>query len=109
MFKATAAATQLSEFWIEVGGVSIDCLRGGRGRPILFLHPAVGREGAATALGLLARDGDLIVPSRPDFGPSPRPWCARTVDDLADRYLDLMEACNLQNVALIGVSFGAWI
>src|SRR6478752_5753448 len=57
----------------------------------------------------LARSFTLIAPSHPGFGRSELPRTMTTVDDLAYFYLDLMEALDLKDVVLAGVSFGGWI
>src|SRR5258706_15981299 len=52
------------------------------------------------------RTADRAVPSR--LRPF-RPAGLTTVDDLAYFYLDLMDALDLRDTLVIGVSLGAWI
>jgi pimeloyl-ACP methyl ester carboxylesterase len=54
----------------------------------------------------LARHWQVIVPRHPGFGASERPDGFRTVHDLAYLYLDLLERRDLQDVMLVGSSFG---
>ena len=57
----------------------------------------------------LATQTRVIAPTHPGFGASPAPAAMTTVDDLSYFYLDLMEALDLRDVIVVGVSFGGWI
>jgi len=102
-----AAEPPMSPF--IVNGARIELIDRGHGRPILFLHPHIGLDPSAPVLAMLAEGGRLIAPSHPGFGHSERPACITTVDDLAYFYLDLMDALDLRDTFVIGVSLGAWI
>jgi len=93
----------------EIAGVRIDLVRRGQGRPLLFLHPAIGLKPTDPVLDELARNFALLAPSHPGFGRSELPRHITTVDDLSYFYLDLIEALDLRDVTLVGVSFGGWI
>jgi pimeloyl-ACP methyl ester carboxylesterase len=93
----------------SVGGLRIEMLERGHGRPLLFLHPEIGIEPSAAVLGELARGGRVIAPSHPGFGRSEIAKSMTSVDDLAYFYLDLLDALDLTDVVLIGVSLGGWI
>src|SRR5258706_244235 len=103
-----AAAEPLTSTFI-VNEVHIELIDRGHGRPILFLHPHIGLDPSAPVLAMLAECGRLIAPSHPGFGHSDRPADITTVDDLAYFYLDLMDALDLGDTLVIGVSLGAWI
>src|SRR5262245_60062948 len=92
-----------------VNGVRLEVIERGRGAPLLFLHPEIGIEGSAPAIDALARSRRVIAPTHPGFGGSDLPKGFSTVDDLSYFYLDFLEALSLRDVALVGVSFGAWI
>ncbi len=92
-----------------INGLEIEILTRGRGAPLLFLHPETGLDPSAAVLDRLAVGRQLIAPSHPGFGRSGVAKSMTTVDDLAYFYLDLIEALDLRDVALVGVSFGAWI
>jgi pimeloyl-ACP methyl ester carboxylesterase len=93
----------------EIAGVRLELIRRGQGRPLLFLHPAIGLRPTDRVLDELAKSFSVIAPSHPGFGKSDLPRHLTTVDDLAYFYLDLMEALDLRDVTLAGVSFGGWI
>ncbi|HUB95884.1 MAG TPA: alpha/beta fold hydrolase [Stellaceae bacterium] len=94
---------------VTVAGVRIEMVERGTGRPLLFLHPAIGIDPAAPVLDALAAKARVIAPSHPGFGGSDQPKDMNTVDDLAYFYLDLLEALEIKNAILVGVSFGGWI
>jgi pimeloyl-ACP methyl ester carboxylesterase len=94
---------------ISVGGVKIDMIERGRGRPLLFLHPGIGIDRAAPVLDHLAEHARVIAPTHPGFGASEQPPSYDRVDDLAYFYLDLMDQLNLKGALVVGVSLGGWI
>jgi pimeloyl-ACP methyl ester carboxylesterase len=94
---------------LTVNGTRVDMFECGRGRPLLFLHPGIGIDPAAPVLDRLAERARVIVPTHPGFGASELPKSFTTVDDLAYFYLDLLDALDLREVVLVGVSFGGWI
>jgi pimeloyl-ACP methyl ester carboxylesterase len=95
--------------WIEVRGSRVECIERGSGRPLLFLHPSIGIDPAAPVLNHLARGARVIAPSHPGFGASDLPPSFTSVDDLAYFYLDLLDALDLRDLILVGVSLGGWI
>src|SRR5215467_9367847 len=103
--NAAAAPTST----IIVNGARIELIDRGHGRPILFLHPHIGLDSSAPVLAMLAEGGRLIAPYHPGFGHSERPAGITTVDDLSYFYLDLIDALDLRDTLVIGVSLGAWI
>jgi pimeloyl-ACP methyl ester carboxylesterase len=94
---------------LVVAGIRIELIERGKGRPLLFLHPGIGIDPAAPVLARLAEGARVIAPSHPGFGGSDQPKDMTTVDDLAYFYLDVLEALDLRDAIVVGVSFGAWI
>lgn len=92
-----------------VNGVRLEAIECGSGKPLLFLHPGIGIDPEARVLDLLAAARQVTAPVHPGFGASELPGHFDSVDDLAYFYLDLLEQRGWRNVALVGVSFGAWI
>ncbi|HEY1364960.1 MAG TPA: alpha/beta hydrolase [Xanthobacteraceae bacterium] len=95
--------------FISISGIRIELFEQGRGRPLLFLHPATGIDGNAPVLQRLATRCRVIAPVHPGFGRSELPKGFDSIDDLAYFYLDLSEALSLRDVAIVGVSFGGWL
>jgi pimeloyl-ACP methyl ester carboxylesterase len=81
----------------------------GEGSTILFLHCSEGLEASIPFLNRLAVRNRVIATAHPGFGRSELPTHFREVGDLAYFYLDFLQAFELRNVVLAGVSFGAWI
>jgi pimeloyl-ACP methyl ester carboxylesterase len=93
----------------RVADIDIELIVHGEGRPLLFLHPAIGIEPNAAILDELGRHVRVIAPSHPGFGRTPNSPDFTTVDDLSYFYLDLLRAFDLRDTIVVGVSFGAWI
>jgi len=92
-----------------INGVRLECIDRGDGPPLLFLHPGIGIAPDALVLDLFARTHRVLAPFHPGFGNSDLPKGMTSVDDLSYFYLDFLEALDLRDVVVAGVSFGAWI
>jgi pimeloyl-ACP methyl ester carboxylesterase len=79
---------------LTVQGIELEVLRRGRGRSILALHGFDTIDPSAPFLDLLARHGEVIAPSSPGFGHSPRPRDFDTVYDLVHLYLAASTHCR---------------
>lgn len=94
---------------LSVMGIELEVLRRGRGRPMLLLHGFDTIDAEAPFLGGLARHGEVVAPSAPGFGHSPRPEDFDTVHDLVHLYLAALDALPGDKVTLVGFSFGGWL
>ena len=94
---------------LSVGEIELEVLRRGSGRPVLLLHGLQTVDPRARFLDLLGRTTEIIVPSHPGFGLSPRPADFETVYDLVHLYLEVLDALPYEKVALMGFSFGGWL
>lgn len=94
---------------MEVGGTQLELIDKGSGRPVLFLHPHIGLQGAGAFIDKLSVGGRVLAPSHPGFGRTGLPKGCSSVDDIAYFYLDFIEQLDLRDVLLAGCSFGAWI
>ena len=92
-----------------VSGIALETLRRGRGHKLLLLHGFEPIPPTAPFLDLLARRAEIIAPSSPGFGRSPRPDDVAAVYDLVHLYLDLLETLPDPKVSVIGFSFGGWL
>jgi pimeloyl-ACP methyl ester carboxylesterase len=92
-----------------VRGIELETVRRGAGRPILLLHGFQTIDPEARFVGLLGRHGEIIAPSSPGFGQSPRPKDFDTVYDLVHLYLEVLEMLSGDKIALVGFSFGGWL
>jgi pimeloyl-ACP methyl ester carboxylesterase len=94
---------------LTVCGIELEIVRRGAGRPILLLHGFQTVDLEARFLDLLARHGEVIAPSSPGFGNSPRPKFFDTVYDLVHLYLEMLDTLPGDKVALVALSFGGWL
>lgn len=94
---------------LSVQGIDLETLRRGAGRPVLLLHGFDTVDAEAPFLDLLGRHAEIVAPSAPGFGRSPRPKDFDTVYDLVHLYLAALEALPGGKVTLLGLSFGGWL
>lgn len=98
---------------LRVGPHELEALRrrGGtrEAAPILLVHGIHPIAAGAPFLELLATKGEVIAPSHPGFGMSPRPPDFDTMYDLVHLYLAVLDALEGDRVTVIGFSFGGWI
>ena len=94
---------------LTVQGIDLEVLRRGSGRPIVLLHGFQTVDRRAPFLELLARHGEVIAPSSPGFGQSPRPKDFDTVYDLVHLYLAALDVLPGDKITLLGFSFGGWL
>jgi pimeloyl-ACP methyl ester carboxylesterase len=93
----------------SVLGIEIEALRHGAGRPLLMLHGFDTIDPAAPFLDLVGRHAEILAPSAPGFGHSPRPKDFDTIYDLVHLYLALLESLPGPKTSLLGFSFGGWL
>jgi pimeloyl-ACP methyl ester carboxylesterase len=93
---------------IAIRGCNIGLMRGGTGRPLLFLHGGGGAGQWLPFMDELAARHDVIVPEHPGFGASDTPDWLDNIHDLACFYLDLLDQLDLREVDLVGHSLGGW-
>jgi pimeloyl-ACP methyl ester carboxylesterase len=101
---ATAAAQRLS-----VRGIELEVVRRGAGPPLVLLHGWQPIPPQAPVLERLAAHAEVIAPSHPGFGHSPRPDDFDTIYDLIHFYLALLDELPFPRVTLVGCSFGGWL
>ena len=94
---------------VTIRDCSIRLMRGGSGSPLLFLHGGSGAGAWLPFLSNLATRFDVLVPEHPGFGASDIPPWLDNIADLANFYLDLLDALDLEGVHLVGHSLGGWV
>ena len=73
------------------------------------MHGINNISGTAPFLELLAEHGEIIAPSHPGFGASPRPADFDTMYDLVHFYRGVLDTRPAGKITMIGFSFGGWI
>jgi pimeloyl-ACP methyl ester carboxylesterase len=94
---------------LAVHGIELEVVRRGAGWPVLLLHGMQTVDPDARFMALLAERAEVIAPSHPGFGGSPRPDGFETVYDLVRLYLDVVEALGHDKMTLAGFGFGGWL
>lgn len=94
---------------LDIHGLGIEMDTIGQGRPLVYLHPGDGADRDAPFIDELSRNFSVFLPSHPGFGLSDLPGSFNAIDDLAYFYLDFLEQQNLEDVVLVGSSFGGWL
>ncbi|MDX2157264.1 MAG: alpha/beta hydrolase [Hyphomicrobiaceae bacterium] len=94
---------------LDVRGTPVEVHIVGSGPPLLYLHAEQFFDRAKPNLEALARTWRVIAPRHPGFGEAAMPADFRSVDDIAYLYHDLLDQLGLDNVTLVGASFGGWI
>ncbi len=92
---------------ITVHGIELEVQRCGAGKPVLWLHGFQPVRPDARYLALLGQHCQVLAPSHPGFGSTPRPKDFESVYDLLHLYGALLE--TLGKVSIIGSSFGGWL
>jgi pimeloyl-ACP methyl ester carboxylesterase len=93
---------------LTVAGIELEALRAGQGPKLLLLHGFDTIAPDAPFLGYLARQYEVLAPSAPGFGGSPRPDEVSHVYDLVHLYLELLDRLG-DTASVIGFSFGGWL
>jgi pimeloyl-ACP methyl ester carboxylesterase len=94
---------------VHNGMFSTHLLKGGTGKPLVFLHGAGGLRTDAPYLEALAQRYTVYAPWHPGFGESEGLEYLDDVHDLATYYLDLFETLGVEQPAVVGHSLGGMI
>ncbi len=102
-------AEQWAEEKVRVGETELCVLKGGQGKPLLYLHGELGFEGWCKWHAALAQKRTLVIPLHPGFGRSQAADWIMDVRDLAAFYSRFMREQKLAPADVIGFSLGGWI
>ena len=93
------------EKFIEADGFSVRYMEAGSGPVIISFHGANGFRLSRTH-DMLAESHRVIVIEAPGFGESDENTRAQNMEDLATSILAVIDALNLKNINIMGMSFG---
>ncbi len=96
------------ESLIDVRGARLLVRRGGAGAPLLFLHGTPGLANWWPGIDRLAVHFDVLAPDHPGFGRSEDPGTIDNIADLANFYLDALDALAIPRVHVVGHQIGGW-
>ena len=100
---------KFEDSFLEVRGCRIRLRRGGKGKPLLYLHGASGAPVILPFMEKLAERFDVLVPEHPGYGQSAEPEWLENIHDVAYFYLDFLKQLDLKDLLLVGTSMGGWI
>ncbi|MEU6770309.1 alpha/beta hydrolase [Streptomyces sp. NPDC046759] len=82
---------------------------GTSGSPVLVLHGGPGPSSISPLIDHLASEHRVVAPTHPGWEGTVRPHDLDCVPALAAAYLDLLSHLGLNDVTVIGTSFGGWV
>lgn len=94
---------------MNIHGIELEVVRRGAGHPVVLLHGFQQIDPAAQFFALLSTQTEVIAPSHPGFGNSPRPKDFESVYDVVNLYAAFLDALPYDKVTLMGLSFGGWL
>ncbi len=94
---------------LNVRGTTVGLMRAGNGSPLLLLRGTDASDAWLPYMDRLAERHEVIVPEHPGFGGKPVPSWLDVMSDLANFYLDMIDALHLSGVHVVGTSLGGWI
>jgi pimeloyl-ACP methyl ester carboxylesterase len=100
----------LTEERLDTAVGKVQVVRGGSGRPVVYLHSANGETGVGLPLlEALADTVDVVAPIFPGFGESEGIDAIDDMEDATYHLLDVLDRLGLEAPALVGLSLGGWM
>lgn len=101
--------SQHREELIALGTGKLHLLRGGQGRPLVYLHHSTGGLGWIPLFDKLAARFEVFAPDMPGYAGSERPEWAREPRDLAVILGHCLDRLGLSSAVLVGAGFGGFV
>ncbi len=102
-------ASQFRRHSARVGDLAISYLKGGRGKPLLYLHGLSGWGRWETYHLALAISHMVYAPQLPGWPDGQLPATIKSVSDYAAIMFKFLDAIEVQTTDIVAHSFGAWI
>ena len=102
-------ASQFTRNTAKVGDLTIPYLKGGRGQPLLYLHGLTGWGRWETYHFALGITNFVYAPQLPGWSDGQVPTSLTSVRDYAQLMVQFLDSVGLQQIDLVGHSFGGWI
>jgi pimeloyl-ACP methyl ester carboxylesterase len=95
----------------SAGPVTANYTERGSGPAVLLIHGGAGPQSMTGFADLLAERHSVrvLTPVHPGFGGTARPEELTSTGQLAELYLNLLDALDLHDVTVVGNSLGGWI
>jgi pimeloyl-ACP methyl ester carboxylesterase len=100
---------EYERIFVTAGGAKIEVLKGGGGRPLVWLHSVEGNLGWLRVHRQLAEHFTVYVPTHPGYFGSERPACLESFLDLSRFYPWILQELDVGKATLIGHFIGGWL
>ncbi len=98
---------------LNVAGHKVTVAQAGEGPPLVYLHGFADVHAAAVDWlpfhAQLAQSFTVVAPAHPGCAGSDEDESIETIDDVAFRYFEILDALELPRFDLVGTCFGGWI
>ena len=94
---------------VPAAGLDWQVLRGGAGRPVVWLHGLTGADGNDPFLDALSRRVELFAPVMPGFADLDELDGLDDIHDLALAYDEMLAALNRPDALVVGHGFGGMV
>ena len=102
-------AAQFTRNTAKVGDLTIPYFKGGRGHPLLYLHGLTGWGRWETYHFSLGITNLVYAPQLPGWSDGQVPTNLTSVRDYAQIMAQFLDAVGLEQIDLVGHSFGGWV
>jgi pimeloyl-ACP methyl ester carboxylesterase len=102
-------ASQFRRHSARIGDLTISYLKGGRGKPLLYLHGLSGWGRWETYHLALAISHMVYAPQLPGWPDGQLPASIKSVSDYARIMFEFLDAIKVETTDLVAHSFGGWI
>ena len=104
-----AISPNFKEYTADAGNSQIQIRESGNGDPLLILHGELGFPGWMNYHQSLSDKYTVYAPSHSGYDSTPALDWIMHIRDMAGWYLEVLDDLNLENINLMGLSFGGWI
>lgn len=101
--------TAYTEEIISVAGSDLQVLKAGSGSPLIIFHDEMGQHSWLRYQETLSEHFEILAPSHPGYGKSPRLDWIMTMRDMAGWYLQAFDELGVRDANVIGFSLGGWL
>lgn len=101
--------SQFSRSSVKVGELTVQYLKGGQGKPLLYLHGIGGWGRWETHHLGMGVTNEVYAPQLPGWQTGKIPLAVSSVRDYAGIMLQFLDTLRIENVDLVGHSIGGWV
>ncbi len=103
------ATTAYTEELVSVAGTDLQILKAGSGQPLIVFHDEMGQHTWLRYQQALSEHFEVLIPSHPGYGKSPRLDWIMTMRDMTGWYLQAFDELGIREANVVGFSLGGWL